>query len=290
MEPTEQLNDYRGSHTTWCTNRGAEFPAHTQDEPYCSKLVHSIALIPDEGFVKANVWVAPTSAFTRGQFTSAEHAERERRYTGIELAVEAWQGPDGSWNEKERCGASATTVRRTRSSPAENGDVVDETAIGVHVRLRRDRGLTATHPAARQLQHRQYRHQCQPTRHPGTSDRDSPARGRGRTRRLARRPVATEAQFNQKTHLVLSRHSQWSAILSRPQLRRKYRGHEMKPAAALKAIVLGVAMSGLPIMPLMGAGAAPTLSGTDSATAYTASAPGGGTRSDNSPGSAGGLS
>ncbi len=64
----------------------------------------------------------------------------------------------------------------------------------------------------------------------------------------------------------------------------------MKPAAALKAIVLGVAMSGLPIMPLMGAGAAPTLSGTDSATAYTASAPGGGTRSDNSPGSAGGLS
>jgi len=70
----------------------------------------------------------------------------------------------------------------------------------------------------------------------------------------------------------------------------------VKRAATLKAVILGVAMSGLAVVSAEAATAdtGTTLSRdggrTGTSTATTGSAPGGKTRSDNSPGTAGGLS
>ena len=86
--PSDERRDYHAGHVTWCTNHDAEFTEHSESEPYCSHLLHGIALIPEGEIVKAQVWVQPTAAFTHGRFTPAEYAERERTYRGVELFIE----------------------------------------------------------------------------------------------------------------------------------------------------------------------------------------------------------
>ena len=89
----EDLHDYTGYHVTWCTNRDTEFTEHSDSEPYCSKQLASVRLVPAEGMVKTTAWVSPTQAFTNGLFPPAEYAAREIRYGGVEIAIELWAGP-----------------------------------------------------------------------------------------------------------------------------------------------------------------------------------------------------
>lgn len=92
-----ERREYHGHHVTWCTNQDAEFTGHSEEEPYCSRLIHAVDLIPEGDIVKAQMWAMPTAAFTHGEFTPAERAERERRYDGIELTIEVWRGGPGNY-------------------------------------------------------------------------------------------------------------------------------------------------------------------------------------------------
>ena len=96
-----ERREYHAGHTVWCNNHDDEFTHHSDDEPYCSKLVHGVALIPDAEGIKEQLWVLPTSAFTHGEFTPAEHAEREHRYGGVELTIETWLGPGKGVDEQK---------------------------------------------------------------------------------------------------------------------------------------------------------------------------------------------
>ncbi|MCX2929272.1 hypothetical protein ORI20_03225 [Mycobacterium sp. CVI_P3] len=96
----ETVQDYHDHHTVWCTNHDdEEFTGPSPHEPYCSKLLHGIELIPEGDARRAAMWVMPTAAFTRGPFTPAEYAEREYRYGGVELCIETWTGPDSNDGE-----------------------------------------------------------------------------------------------------------------------------------------------------------------------------------------------
>lgn len=95
------VQDYHALHVTWCTNHDAEFTGHSEEEPYCSRLLHGIELIPEGAVVKAQMWVQPTAAFTHGRFTPAEHSERERTYRGVELSIETWCGPGTEFPEQK---------------------------------------------------------------------------------------------------------------------------------------------------------------------------------------------
>jgi hypothetical protein len=87
------LHDYHAGHVVWCTNHDDEFDMHSDDEPYCSHTVTSIGVIHPEGdAVKCQAWVTATRAFTHGEFTPAEFAERERHYGGVEIVLETWRG------------------------------------------------------------------------------------------------------------------------------------------------------------------------------------------------------
>ena len=96
-----ECRDYTGHHVTWCTNRDDEFTTHDDSEPYCSKQVTSVRLVPAEGMVKTTAWVSPTKAFTHGVFTPDDWAARDRRYGGVEIAVEHWAGPDIEVDEQK---------------------------------------------------------------------------------------------------------------------------------------------------------------------------------------------
>lgn len=95
----DERRAYCGYHVTWCTNRDDEFTLHSEEEPYCSKQLHGVSLIPEGGVERGTVWVQPTSAFTHGQFTPAEYARQEQTYDGVELNVELWRGPERGWDE-----------------------------------------------------------------------------------------------------------------------------------------------------------------------------------------------
>jgi hypothetical protein len=94
QQDIDELQDYHGHHVIWCTNHDDEFTGHSEDEPYCSKLLHGVELIHEGAAKRTTMWVQPTAAFTHGRFTPAEHAERDHRYDGIELFIESWCGPD----------------------------------------------------------------------------------------------------------------------------------------------------------------------------------------------------
>jgi hypothetical protein len=99
---TVKLHDYNASHMVWCTNRDAEFTMHSDDEPYCSHTVTSIGVIHPEGdAVKCQAWVTATRAFTHGQFTPADYAEREQRYGGVEIVLETWRGRGEDTDEQK---------------------------------------------------------------------------------------------------------------------------------------------------------------------------------------------
>lgn len=100
--PSDEGRDYHGHHVTWCTNHDGEFlPAHSPDEPYCSKLIHGVDLIAEAPVVSSRVWVMPTHAFAHGYYTPAECAELERRYNGIELTIESSEGLGKGWSESK---------------------------------------------------------------------------------------------------------------------------------------------------------------------------------------------
>ena len=121
----DERRESHAGHTVWCTNHDAEFSRHSDDEPYCSNLVHGVELIPEGAAIKAKMWVLPTSAFTHGQFTPAEHAERERRYGGLELTIETWLGPgmDGGEQKLRLTSDAARTLAATliRAADIEQG-------------------------------------------------------------------------------------------------------------------------------------------------------------------------
>lgn len=93
--------DYHGYHATWCGNRDSEFTHHSDEEPYCSKLISEVQLIPEGDVRKSQMWVSPTSAFTHGLFTPAEQAARDAQYGGIELSVESWYGAEAGWTDQK---------------------------------------------------------------------------------------------------------------------------------------------------------------------------------------------
>lgn len=97
----DEVHEYTGYHVTWCTNRDDEFTEHDDSEPYCSKQLAAVRLVPAEGMVKTTAWVSPTQAFTHGRFTPAEYAARESRYGGVEIAIEHWAGPNVEVDEQK---------------------------------------------------------------------------------------------------------------------------------------------------------------------------------------------
>lgn len=118
-----ERREYHAQHVTWCTNHDAEFTRHSDDEPYCSKLIHGVELIPEGEVVKSQMWVMPTAAFTHGELTPAEHAERERRYGGIELTIERWLGPGNGSDEDQKLRLTADAARTLAATLIRAADI-----------------------------------------------------------------------------------------------------------------------------------------------------------------------
>ncbi|MFN6548898.1 hypothetical protein ACP6C7_07230 [Mycolicibacterium septicum] len=65
------------AHASWCDHGPDE--RHSARQPYCSRLLTGVPLIPEGSVRKAQLWVSPTRA-------------AETCYDGVELALEAWDG------------------------------------------------------------------------------------------------------------------------------------------------------------------------------------------------------
>jgi hypothetical protein len=100
-DPSTELVDRHGWHSTWCTLREEDESAlHSDNEPYCSTMLNSVSVIPEGDVRKCQAWVSATSPFTHGKFTMAEIADREGRYAGVEIVLETFQGPEFEWDDQ----------------------------------------------------------------------------------------------------------------------------------------------------------------------------------------------
>ncbi|MCV7214713.1 hypothetical protein H7J51_05365 [Mycobacterium crocinum] len=117
------LRDYEGYHVTWCTNYDTEFTEHEPEEPYCSKQITGIRLVPADGMVTTTAWVSPTRAFTHGRFTPAEHVEREARYNGVEIALDHWAGPGDYSTDEQKIRMSGDAARSLAAALVRAADI-----------------------------------------------------------------------------------------------------------------------------------------------------------------------
>lgn len=117
------LREYHAGHVTWCTNRDTEFTEHTDDEPYCSKLISSVPLQPEGEIRKGQVWISPTHAFTQGQFTPAEYSAREELYDGVELTIELWRGPKNGWADEHKLRLNSGAARSLAAALVRAADI-----------------------------------------------------------------------------------------------------------------------------------------------------------------------
>jgi hypothetical protein len=84
----------------------------SEDEPYCSHMVTGIGVILEGDAVKCQAWVSAITTFTHGQFAPAEYAAREKRFGGVEIALETWCGPEKGWDYDQKIRVSSDTARR----------------------------------------------------------------------------------------------------------------------------------------------------------------------------------
>lgn len=83
-------SDAMSDHTSWCDHRPDE--RHSARQPYCAKLLPGVLLIPEGSVRKAQLWASPTRAANLDGLTSDAIHAAETRYSGVELALEQWDG------------------------------------------------------------------------------------------------------------------------------------------------------------------------------------------------------
>ena len=86
-------------HTVWCDHRESD-ETHDNIDPYCLKQIHGVKLIPTDGNTPApTLWVYATSPAHPDALESAERADNDEQYDGVELVAEVRDGAE--WHEQK---------------------------------------------------------------------------------------------------------------------------------------------------------------------------------------------